>query len=119
MTRADLILIIIVMSILPFMYTRLWTGNSDAGYLQIQAASKTPITEELSPDRTIHINGPLGDSVIEINNGRTRFISSPCRNKVCVQTGWLETSGDLAACLPNRISIFLLGEHPRFDAINF
>lgn len=119
MTRADLILIVIVLGILPFMYIRMWTGDTEAGYIQIQAAGNPPVTEELSPDRTIHIDGPLGDSVIEINNGRTRFISSPCRNKVCVQTGWLATSGSLAACLPNRISIFLLGEHPRFDAINF
>ena len=119
MTRADLILIIIVLVILPYMYTHMWTGKTNADYLQIQTASKAPITEKLSPDRIIHIEGPLGHSVIEINNGRTRFISSPCRNKVCVHTGWLETSGDLAACLPNRIGKFLPGEHPRFAAINF
>ena len=28
-------------------------------------------------------------------------------------------SVELAACLPNRISIQLLGRHPRFDAVNF
>jgi hypothetical protein len=119
MTRADRILIIIIMSALPVLYTRMWAGNTDAGYLQIQAGSKAPITEELSPDRTLHIHGPLGDSVIAVNNGRARFISSPCRGQVCVQTGWLQTSGDFAACLPNRISLTLLGQHPRFDAINF
>ena len=119
MTRADRILIIIVMSALPFLYIRMWAGNTDAGYLQIQAGNNAPITEELSPDRTLHIHGPLGDSVIAVNNGRARFISSPCKGQVCVQTGWLQASGDLAACLPNRISLTLLGQHPLFDAINF
>jgi len=119
MTRADRILIFIVVSALPFLYTRMWAGNTDAGYLQIQAGNNAPITEALSPDRTLHIHGPLGDSVIEVNNGRARFVSSPCRGQICVQTGWLQTSGDLAACLPNRISLTLLGQHPRFDAINF
>ena len=119
MTRADRILIILVVCALPFLYARMWTGNTSAGYLQIQAGNKEPVTEELSTDRTLHIHGPLGDSIIAVSHGRARFVSSPCRGQVCVQTGWLQTTGDLAACLPNRISLSLLGQHPRFDTINF
>jgi len=119
MTRADRVLIIIVVFAMPFLYARMWTGNVNAGYLQIQAGNDEPITEELSPNRTLHIHGPLGDSIIAVSHGRARFVSSPCRGQVCVQTGWLQTTGDLAACLPNRISLSLLGQHPRFDTINF
>jgi len=119
MTCADRLLIILVMCALPFLYTRMWAGNVNAGYLQIQAGNNEPVTEALSPDRTLHIHGPLGDSVIAVSQGRARFVSSPCRGHVCVQAGWLKTTGDLAACLPNRISLTLLGQHPRFDTINF
>jgi len=119
MTSADRFLLIIVMCILPVLYTRVWVGNTDANYLEIQAGNNPPVTEELFPDRTLHIHGPLGDSVIMISNGRIRFISSPCRGQVCVHTGWLQSTGDIAACLPNRISLTLLGQHPRFDAINY
>jgi hypothetical protein len=31
----------------------------------------------------------------------------------------LQAAGEIAACLPNRISLTLHGQHPRFDAINF
>jgi hypothetical protein len=72
-----------------------------------------------APDRLLEIDGPLGASRIEIRNGRARFISSPCRGKVCIHSGWLEHTGELTACLPNRVSIQLLGQHPRFDAVNF
>ena len=119
MTRADRILIIVVVCALPFLYTRLWNNSGAASYLQIQAGTDKPLTEGLSPDRTLHIHGPLGDSVIEVSHGRARFISSPCRGQVCVQTGWLQATGDIAACLPNRISLTLLGRHPRYDSINF
>lgn len=119
MTRADRILLVLVISALPFLYIRIWSGNVNAGYLQIQTGHNEQITAALSPDRTLHIQGPLGDSVIAVSHGRARFISSPCRGQVCVQAGWLQTTGDLAACLPNRISLTLLGQHPRFDTINF
>jgi hypothetical protein len=119
MTRADRLLLIAVACALPFLYARLWTGGGAADYLQVQAGNKEPLTEELARDHTLHIHGPLGDSVIEVSHGRARFVSSPCRGQVCVQAGWLQTTGDFAACLPNRVSLTLLGQHPRFDAINF
>jgi hypothetical protein len=119
MTSTDRILIIFVVSALLVMFARLWTDDTDASYLQIQTSNNAPVTEELFPDRTLHIKGSLGESVIEINNGRARFISSPCRGQVCVHSGWLHTSGDIAACLPNRVSLTMLGQHPRFDTINY
>ena len=67
----------------------------------------------------LQVHGPLGDSVIEIREARVRFLESPCRGQQCVHSGWLDAAGELAACLPNRISIQLLGRHPRFDAVNF
>lgn len=119
MTRADHILLLLVVSALPLLYTAMWTETGAADYLQIQAGNNESLTEDLSLDRTLLIHGPLGDSVVAINQGRARFLSSPCRGQVCVQTGWLQTTGSVAACLPNRISLTLLGQHPRFDAINY
>lgn len=119
MTRADYILITIVVCALPFLYTQLWFQGDTAGFVRIQSGNEKPSTSALSPERTLQIRGPLGDSVIETGNGRARFISSPCIGQVCVHTGWLKTAGEVTACLPNRISLQLLGKHPRFDAINF
>lgn len=119
MTRADYVLLVIVICALPLLYARLWTGNKHADYVQIQSGNNEPLTSELLHDRTLSVHGLLGDSVIEINQGRARFVSSPCRGQVCVHTGWLQSAGEIAACLPNRISLSLHGQHPRFDAINF
>ena len=119
MTRADLILLLLVVSALPFLYARTWSPDEPARYVRIQTGNNEPIAAELSPDRKLQVHGPLGDSVIEIRKSRIRFLSSPCTGQQCVHSGWLEAAGELAACLPNRISIQLLGQHPRFDAINF
>ena len=67
----------------------------------------------------VSIRGPLGDTVIEIDAGRARVVASPCTQKLCMRSGWLDNAGDATACLPNRISVALLGGDPRFDAVNF
>jgi hypothetical protein len=119
MTRADRILLFLVLATLPFIYMHLWSDRDAATFVRITTTASEPVTEPLTPDRTITAHGPLGDSVIEINHGRARFLSSPCSGQVCVHTGWLASAGAIAACLPNQVSIQLLGRHPRFDAINF
>ncbi|MCK5480009.1 MAG: NusG domain II-containing protein [Gammaproteobacteria bacterium] len=119
MTPADRILLVLVICTLPFLYARVWFPDEQARYVRIQAGNEEPIAAELSPDRKLQVHGPLGDSVIEIKESRARFLASPCTGQQCVHSGWLEAAGELAACLPNRISIQLLGRHPRFDAINF
>ena len=135
MTRADQVLIAIVLCTLPLLYLHFWNPRSaytdadanamhgavagTATVLRIQTADKAASTTPLTPDRHVQVAGRIGESTIEIRQGRARFLDSPCPGKVCVHSGWLSQAGQLAACLPNRISIQLLGNRPRFDAINF
>jgi hypothetical protein len=119
MTRADRILILLIVCILPFLYLHLWFGNEPANFVLIRSGSNEPVTETLQQDRILHLTGPLGESIIEIRNGRIRFVSSPCSSQVCVHSGWLSSTGGFIACLPNRISLTLAGQNRQFDAINF
>lgn len=69
--------------------------------------------------RRITVRGPLGETVIEIDDGRARVLASPCTQKLCVRSGWLDAAGEATACVPNRVSIVLLGDDLRYDAMNF
>jgi hypothetical protein len=119
MTRADWVLVAIALCTLPLLYLHFWNHQDTATMLRIQTASAAATITTLTPDRHVQIAGPIGESTIEIRAGRARFLRSPCAGKVCLHSGWLRETGQLAACLPNRISIQLLGNQPRFDAINF
>jgi hypothetical protein len=60
----------------------------------------------LDQDRTLEFEGPLQEhTVVEIRDGRARFVSSPCRDKICIAAGWLEEDQQWAACLPNRVFV--------------
>lgn len=119
MTRADWVLLVAVTASLPVLYTHFWSGDTIARYLQVQQGNQPASIITVDRNQVLQLDGPLGTSNVEIQAGRARFTHSPCPGKNCIQAGWLDGVGELAACLPNRISIRLLGMHPRFDAINF
>lgn len=77
--------------------------------VQIETESQT-LVYPIDEDRELEVEGPLGHSHIAIRDGRVRFVDSPCQEKICVTTGWIERSNDWAACLPNRIFVTVMGE---------
>ncbi len=78
------------------------------GFVEITAADET-LLYPLSEDRQVTVDGPLGETHIEIRNGRAYVHDSPCRDKICITTGWLESAGDWSACLPNRVFVSIRG----------
>ena len=82
------------------------------GTLTVQASGQDYLYQLDSP-RTIEFTGPIGRTEVEIDElGRARISYSDCRDKICVEAGWLEKSGDWAACLPNRVMIRMDGDAP-------
>jgi len=119
LTRADWLAVILALALLPALYLRYWGDAGPATAVRISASGQPDITVPLSSNRRFTIHGPLGDSVIEIRDGRVRFVSSPCRGKECIHSGWLAHAGELAACLPNGVMVSVLGRDRRYDSINF
>jgi hypothetical protein len=58
---------------------------------------------------TIRVPGPLGDTVVELRNGRARVLSSPCANQTCVASGEIRSHGQWIACLPNQVLVAVEG----------
>jgi hypothetical protein len=57
----------------------------------------------LSDTAEVTVDGPLGQTVVELRDGAARIKSSPCPNQMCVRQGKLHAAGQSAACLPNRV----------------
>ena len=73
----------------------------------------------LDTQTTLRVPGPLGETVVVIEEGSVRVVSSPCPEKICIKTGRISKPGQWIACLPNRIFISIRGrrsEQP--DAIS-
>lgn len=119
-TTADRILIIAAACLLGFLYWALWFDEPRgvASSVRVLSGNETVAELSLTENTQLNVPGPLGDSVVEINNGRVRFRRSPCRNQVCVHSGWQSRAGQVTACLPNRVALALSGQG-RFDSLNY
>jgi hypothetical protein len=100
------------------LFATLWRPEH-AARLQIRDHHGIYATFSLALDRTIEVPGPLGVSHIAIQHGQVRFTQSPCRNQYCVHQGWLSRAGQVAVCLPNQVSLELLGGEKHYDSLNY
>ncbi len=119
LSRGDMIVIAGALLLLPMLYLHYWGNASHGEQIVIRAAHQDAQYYSLYDDQQIHIAGPLGDSIIEIKDAQVRFIHSPCEGKQCIHTGWLNQDGQIAACLPNGVTVQVIGRDARFDAVNF
>jgi len=119
LTRADSVILIAALALLAFLFIRFWGDATQGEQARILVGGKEFSVVSLYKDQRLHIPGALGVSELEISAGKIRFVDSPCQGKQCIHTGWLALGGEVAACLPNRITVQVMGREPRFDAINF
>ncbi|MGD8407218.1 MAG: NusG domain II-containing protein [Thiohalophilus sp.] len=119
MTRADSLLMVFAMILVGTSFYLAWQP-SEPGSLAVIYRQNTLVEElDLSKTTTVRVAGKLGDSIIQVADGRVRFQDSPCQSKFCVHAGWLHQSGEVIACLPNGIHIEVEGSSGRFDALAF
>jgi hypothetical protein len=101
-----------------FMFQQFWSFEQ-ASKLKIRQGNQMIGTYDLNQARELIIHGTLGDSLISINQGKVRFKQSPCNNKYCVHQGWLSRAGQVAICIPNQISLQLIGTKSSYDSLNY
>lgn len=118
-TRGDNIVVIAALILLLALYQAYWGQGSYGAQASIYAGGKFLTTVNLYQNREMEVKGPLGVSRLQIEDGKIRFVDSPCTTKVCIRQGWIESGGESAICLPNGISVQIESPDPLYDSINF
>ncbi len=119
MTGADRLAIAAAVALVGWLYLHFWGNGSGGELVAIRVAGGESVVLPLDHDRRLTLEGRLGPTVIEIENRQVRFLEAPCEEKRCLMAGWLAHDGDSAACMPNGVTIEILGRDERFDALNF
>lgn len=118
MTSADKMLLLLLLFGIGVLFRLHWLPPSPANQVAVTGPQGRHV-HALDETRRFSVAGALGDSELHIDNGRVRFVASPCRHKICVRSGWHQRAGAVAACVPNRISLVLLGQQGDLDAISY
>ncbi len=106
---------ILIMAVLLALALAFFAGNrllasSGVATAEIFVDSELVRSIELRPGvrETFPVPG-RPEVVLEVEDGKIRFLSSTCRDKICVNAGFLSRPGEMAACLPNRVAVKITG----------
>lgn len=113
----DYVLLLVLGTALLMATFQLRKDDHQAGELLVRQNGRETLRLPLRLNRLIPVSGPLGITVIEIRQGQARVRQDPGPRQYCVRQGWLSRAGESAICLPNRVSIELLGKPSANDSL--
>ena len=75
----------------------------------------------LDEDKMFYVDGVNGRLEIEIKDEQVRVRSAPCRNQICVKTGWISEPYEQIVCAPNLVFVLIKSEHEEkeIDAVTY
>ena len=117
-TIGDKFLIAALLILNGWLFASWGVGFSKGDWVVVTVNQKETIRLPLDQDQKTDVKGPIGLTEIEVKNGHARIIRSPCKNKVCIKSGYIRYADRLAACIPNRVVIRIVGKsHRGVDAV--
>jgi hypothetical protein len=85
-----------------------WVAAAPGGTRVVVTSGKQILfTTPLDQPRSVDLDGPLGQTHLVIDDQGVRITSSPCPRKICISMGTARHAGDLLACVPNRILVYI------------
>jgi hypothetical protein len=108
LTRFDRFLVLVLALLVAGSFLFL-LGRHPGSRVIIETENRIVYTAPLEEQRLFDVEGPLGVTRMQIENGAVRVLSSPCPQKICIGLGAARNSGDLLACVPNRILVRIEG----------
>ena len=114
--KHDLILIaaLLLISLLLFAVFRLLGGSG--AWAVVKVDGKEIARYPLSKDGRFELNG--GSNILVIEGGTARVVEADCPDKLCVRQGAISRTGEAIVCLPNRLTVTIIGaQSTDIDAI--
>lgn len=114
----DWLVMVLGLALAGFLFSQIRHGG-EAQQALIRKGGEVFAEVSLFQERRISVPGPLGVSMIAISGGAARIVQDPGPRQYCVRQGWLRHEGDVAVCLPNQVSVELVGRKKRYDSLNY
>lgn len=113
-------LVVLLLLLLTAALALLQYGREPGRTVVVEEDGKVIFTAPLQSPQQVALPGPLGETRLQIADGEARVLSSPCPNQVCVHMGAISRSGELIACVPNRLLVRISGrpEGGAYDLIS-
>ncbi|PWB55266.1 MAG: hypothetical protein C3F18_06085 [Nitrosomonadales bacterium] len=114
----DWLTVLAGMLLAGYLFMTLWGGSKGASLI-IRSGGKIVAEADLTRNRNFEISGPLGTTLVTVENHRVRVARDPSPRQHCVKQGWLSRAGEAALCLPNQVSVELTGVARAYDSLSY
>ena len=86
-----------------------WMMREEGRYAVVMTGGRRVLRVALDEDRDIHVQGPLGETRIEVRGGQVWVSEAPCPHHICMKMGKIRYSQEVIVCVPNRVVIRIEG----------
>ncbi len=117
MTRGDKLLIIflLILGITSYTIVRTLFPLENERTAIIEVKGKEVMRISLSPDlpsRKVPLRIERGEAVFDVSGGKVRVLPMDdriCSKHICSRRGWIERPWEMIVCMPNKISVRIVG----------
>ena len=108
-TKGDILLVAVLLIVSFASITGLRGLGSGNKHVVVEVDGQFVMELSLDKNVTESVRGPLGDTVIVIENGTARITESPCPHHYCARMGSISRRGEIIVCIPNRVLVSIRG----------
>ncbi len=108
---------IILLSLAVVSASVFWSSAGREGELrgEVEASGEVYIMP-LTQNGSLVLEGPVGETRVEVADGEIFITDSDCRDKICIAMGRISGHSGWIACLPNRVFVRVVAVNPEVDA---
>ena len=117
-TPGDKILVIFMLLLGIISLIALSHLRQPGDFVIIEANGQVVHQLDLNISQEIAVKGPIGETIIKINQNSAWVVHSDCPEKICVKTGKIHLAGEMIVCVPNKVVVKITGNQKnQFDVI--
>lgn len=111
-TKTDILIIASLLIVVALIFSvRYFFQSNEKIIAEVYCNGKLVDTVDLTKEEEKKIiTGDENSVVIVSKDGKIYFQESSCHDKICVNSGVLDKSGDFSACLPEKVIVKVVGE---------
>ncbi len=107
--RNTLILVLVLLAVLvaALLVQRSLLRDQGAKAI-VQVGGQEDLVLDLSKDRELWVgDGEIGRNLVRVKDGTVMVAQADCPDKVCVHTGPISQEGQVIACLPHGVIVYI------------
>lgn len=107
MKKRDIVLVGSLFIISLVSLTILLCTGKNGSYVSVKANGEEVARYPLSVDAVYELNG--GTNTLVIEGGKAYLKDATCPDKLCVRRGTISKVGEVITCLPNKLTVTVIG----------